>query len=106
MESADFWNSQSQAQKTVQQLKAIKAQVEPLKAVVAEFEDAKAAYEMAREGGDKEFLKEADEKLFALYGKPEEGVEGRMDKIEMQSLLSGKHDHRACFLTIQAGAGG
>jgi peptide chain release factor 2 len=29
-----------------------------------------------------------------------------MDKVELQSLLSGKHDHRNCFLTISAGAGG
>ena len=107
MEQADFWNNQKQAQSTVQQLKALKAQIEPLKKVIADFDDAKVAFEMSREGGgDKALLKEADEQLFSLYGKPDEGVEGRMDKIEMQSLLSGKHDHRNCFLTIQAGAGG
>jgi peptide chain release factor 2 len=29
-----------------------------------------------------------------------------MDKVEMQSLLSGKHDHRNCYFTIHAGDGG
>jgi peptide chain release factor 2 len=111
MEDADFWNNQKQAQGVVQELKGLKAKFEPLKAVIADFEDAKVAYEMAKEmGGDKDLLKEADDKLYALYGTPDSkdaaGVTGRMDKIELQSLLSGKHDHRNAFLTIQAGAGG
>src|SRR5262245_7781080 len=53
---------------------------------------------MAKEAGDKDLLKEADEQLFALQGK--------MAKVELQSLLSGRHDHRNCFLTISAGVGG
>jgi peptide chain release factor 2 len=80
------------------QFKAVKAQVEPLRDVVGRFDDAKLAYEMSREAGDKDLLKEADEQLFALQGK--------MAKVELQSLLSGRHDHRNCFLTISAGVGG
>ncbi len=106
MEGADFWNNQTQAQKVVQELKLLKTQFDPLKAAVAAFADAKTAYEMAKEVGDQDLLKEADEQLYALYGDPDEGVAGAMDKIELQSLLSGKHDHRHCFLTISAGAGG
>lgn len=106
MEGADFWNNQSQAQKIVQELKTLKAQLDPLKAVIADFEDAKIAYEMAKESNDKDLLAEADEKLFSIYGDSEKGVQGRMDKVELQSLLAGKHDHRNCFLTLQAGPGG
>jgi peptide chain release factor 2 len=106
MEGADFWNNQSQAQKIVQELKGLKAQVDPLKSVIADFEDAKLAYEMAKAEGDKDLLAEADAKLYDIHGDPDAGVSGRMDKIELQSLLSGKHDHRNCYLTIQAGAGG
>lgn len=98
MGAADFWDHPEAARKTVAQLKAVKAQIEPLKGVIAYFEDAKAAYEMAREASDKELLAEADEQLFKL--RP------RMEKVELQSLLSGKHDHRNCFLTISAGDGG
>jgi peptide chain release factor 2 len=110
MGSATFWDRPSDAQKTVSQLKSLKARFDPLRAVVSDFEDAKLAYEMARETGDKDLLAEADEKLFALAGKDEGPgkpvVQGRMEKVELQSLLSGKHDFRNCFLTIQAGAGG
>lgn len=98
MAEADFWNSQEKAKKVVAQVKGLKAQVEPLRKVMATFEDAKTAYEMSREVGDKDLLAEADRQLFEL--------QARMAKVELQSLLSGKHDHRNCFLTISAGVGG
>ena len=98
MGAADFWDNQDKAQATVGQLKLTKAQIEPLRAVVELFEDAQVAYEMAKEAGDKELLAEADESLYKL--------QGMMDRVELQSLLSGKHDHRNCYLTISAGDGG
>lgn len=66
--------------------------------MITRFEDAKLAYQMSRESGDRDLLAEADEQLYQL--------QGLMAKVEMQSLLSGKHDHRNCFLTISAGVGG
>ena len=98
MNAADFWDDQEAAQKVIGQLKVIKAQVGPLEQVVEDFENAKLAYEMSREEGDNDLLAEADEQLAGLLD--------RMDKIELQSLLSGKHDHRDCFFTISAGDGG
>ncbi len=98
MGAPDFWDNQDKAREVVDELKLIKAQVEPLRKVIEDFEDAKVAYEMARESGDEELLVEADESLHDLVR--------RMDKVELQSLLSGKHDHRNCFLTISAGDGG
>lgn len=98
MAGAGFWDSQDRAKKVVAQAKAFKAQTEPIKDASARLEDAKVAYQMAREGGDKDLLAEADEALFKL--------QGRMKKIELQSLLSGRHDHRNAFLTITAGVGG
>lgn len=93
-----FWDSQEQAQAVVARLKVVKAQIEPIKEVTATFEDAKVAFEMAKEDGDDELLVEADNALFALCHK--------MDRVERQSLLSGKHDHGNCYLTINAGDGG
>jgi peptide chain release factor 2 len=98
MGQTDFWDDPDTAKTVVNELKLIKAQVAPLGKVIEAFEDAKVAYEMAREGEDKELLAEADESLF--------GLEGQMEKVELQSLLSGKHDHRNCYLTIHAGDGG
>lgn len=98
MAGEGFWNNQDAARKLVSRIKSFKAQTEPLAAVVKDFEDAKVAYEMSKEAGDKDLLAEADESLFKLVG--------RMEKVERQSLLSGPHDHRNCFLTISAGVGG
>src|ERR1043165_214028 len=69
MGESDFWNSQERAKKIVAELKSLKAQVEPLRDVVARFEDAKVGYQMSREAGDKDLLKEADEQLFQLQAK-------------------------------------
>ncbi len=93
-----FWDNQDKAKQVVARLKTVKAQTEPLTAVISDFEDAKVAFEMAKEEGDDELLVEADEQLHDLVA--------RMEKVELQSLLSGKHDHRNCFMTISAGDGG
>jgi len=98
MNAADLWSNPKEAQKIIESMKVVRAQIEPLESAMKSFEDAKLGYEMAREAGDKELLAEADEQLFQL--------QESMDKIEAQSLLSGKHDHRNAFVTIQAGAGG
>jgi peptide chain release factor 2 len=98
MGATDFWDSQEKAKAIVGELKIAKAQTEPLSQVMADFEDAKVAYEMSREAGDDELLLEADTALAEIMR--------RMDKIEVQSLLGGKHDHRDCYFSISAGDGG
>ena len=79
-------------------MKVAKSQVEPLTKMIDGFEEAMLAYEMAKEAGDNELLVEADELLF--------GLEKAMGKVELLSLLSGKHDHRNCYFNISAGDGG
>lgn len=99
MGSEGFWNNQDRAKKVVSSVKTLKAQIDPLTNLTKDFEDAKVAYEMSREGGgDKDLLAEADQQLFELVT--------RMEKVELRSLLSGEHDTRNCFLTINAGVGG
>ena len=56
MASEGFWDNQDRAKKTVAYIKSLKAQTDPLTGVMKDFEDAKVAYEMSREAGDKDFL--------------------------------------------------
>ena len=98
MGAADLWNDAKNAQKVINELKVLRAQVEPLEGVIKDFEDAQVGYQMSKEAGDADLLSEVDETLFRL--------QSRMAKVELQSLLSGKHDYRNCFVTLQAGAGG
>jgi peptide chain release factor 2 len=98
MASETFWNSQDKARRIVSEVKSLKAMTEPLAGLMKDFEDAQAAYGMYKESGDQEMLAEADRILF--------GLQARMAKVELQSLLSDKNDIRNCFLTISAGVGG
>ena len=98
MNGASFWDDQESAQKTIGRFKLLKAQTDGLEGVITDFEDAKVAYELAKEADDGDLLTEADEQLH--------GITHRMERVELQSLLSGKHDHRDCFVSIQSGDGG
>ncbi len=98
MGSEGFWNSQEKAKKVVSEKKALSAMIDPLTKLIKDFDEARLAYDMARESSDKDLLAEADEALFTLLP--------RMEKVELQSLLAGKHDAKNCFLTISAGVGG
>lgn len=98
MNAPDFWDRPEEAQKLLSRMKQIKAQVDPLKNAQESFEEAKLAYEMSKEAGDRDLLEEADEALHE--------VEQQMGRVELLTLLSGKHDHRNCYVTISAGDGG
>ena len=98
MSSDVFWNAPERARKVVASVRTLKSQVDALTGVVKDFADARLAYEMSKETGDKDFLVEADEQLFGLIG--------RMEQVELRSLLAGAHDAKNCFLTISAGVGG
>jgi len=98
MNGAEFWGAPEKARKVIDEFKLIKAQTEDLERAIAQFEEATVGYELAKEAGDKDLLAEADETLFQLVH--------LMEKVELQSLLGGAHDHRNCFVAIQAGDGG
>jgi peptide chain release factor 2 len=98
MNADGFWNDQEAAQKVIASFKLVKAQIEPLEEMIEKLEEAKVGLELAKEADDRELLEEADEQLFQ--------VDQGMEKVELQSLLSGPHDHRNCFVAIQAGDGG
>ncbi|MGP1271994.1 MAG: peptide chain release factor 2 [Phycisphaerales bacterium] len=98
MNAPGFWDDQSRAQKVLAEMKLLKAQTAPIKGAMDALEDASITLELAKDEGDAEMLADADQKLFELTQ--------RMDKVELQSLLGGKHDHRNCFVTISAGDGG
>ena len=92
MGDAEFWNDQDSARLVINKYKLLKAQTEELTGVLSTLDDAQVGFELSQEESDKELLVEVDQQLFDL--------ENRMHRVELQSLLSGKHDHRNCFLSI------
>ncbi|HIA72414.1 MAG TPA: peptide chain release factor 2 [Phycisphaerales bacterium] len=98
MNVAGFWDTQSAAQKVIDEYKVLKAQTGDLEEVITDFEDSLVGYELAKEADDADLLAEVDEQLFTM--------QKRMNKVETQSLLNGKHDYRNCFVSIQSRDGG
>ncbi len=98
MNAPDFWDDQASAQKTVAELKTVKAQIEPVSQLESAIEDLEVLFELAEEEGDDDARAEVDQQLDTL--------EKQMDRVELQSLLSGKNDHRHCYFSIFAGDGG
>ena len=93
-----FWDNPEAAKSVVTELKIIKAVTEPIEAIFRGLDDTRALMQLAEEAGDQESMEEADRMLVDLEKKGE--------KVELQTLLDGKNDHRNAFFTIQSGAGG
>ena len=98
MNAADFWDNQDTANAVIDELKTIKAQIDPLQAAAETIEEAQLLWDMAVEAGDDDSKKEVDEQL--------DGIGETLDRLETAALLSGKYDSRNAYLTIQSGAGG
>jgi peptide chain release factor 2 len=98
MEKPGFWDNQEEAQRTVQSMKGLRAQVEPVQDLLARIEDAAVLVELAAEQDDESARNEVRCEL--------QDIQTRTDQVELLTLLSGPNDQRPCFLSIQAGAGG
>ena len=66
MNAAGFWDSQTAAQKVIDQYKVLKAQTIDLEEVIADFEDTVVGYELAKEDSDADLLAEVDGQLYKM----------------------------------------
>ena len=94
----EFWNDQENAQKQMQLLDEVKAQLKQLISWDQIVEDAKASIELSEIEPDDEMLVEAQEGLNQLRAE--------LDRWELERLLSGSYDKEGAVLSINAGAGG
>lgn len=92
-----FWDS-PESQETIARLKSLKSVVEPLESLNRRLEDLGVLYQLADEEKDAAARAEADQERAALA----EDVE----RVSLMALMSGPHDERDCYFSIQAGAGG
>ncbi|MCA8911155.1 MAG: peptide chain release factor 2 [Planctomycetes bacterium] len=98
MNAEGFWDNQESAQKTVGNMKRVKAQVDPIRKLLAKFDDIQAMLDLANEAEDEATFVEAEKELSA--------AEQVYDKIETQALLNEPGDEGNCYLSVQAGTGG
>ena len=94
----DFWDDQSKAQDTLQELSDYKASLSQLTTWQASLDDTLAILELLQEGQDDTLFQEAQTTASRLSQE--------LDQWELQQLLSGPYDKKGAVLTLNAGAGG
>ncbi|MBD1825564.1 peptide chain release factor 2 [Cyanobacteria bacterium FACHB-DQ100] len=94
----DFWDDQTNAQSTLQELNEYKSHLEQFDRWKSDLEDAEATIELLELESDQSLLEEAEAKTDQL--------KRDLDQWELQQMLSGTYDTKGAVLTINAGAGG
>ena len=98
MAAAGFWDDQESAQAVLQQMKGMKAWVDPYDKLAARVQGALELDEMLTSEPDKEMSAEVDREVTALAGE--------IEAFELRSLLRGPDDYRDAQVEISSGAGG
>ncbi len=97
MSEPKFWDDAQSCAKTIQELKNLKAAVEPFDELVAKFRDTE---ELIR------LLKEEDKELETQIAREIDSLLNDLEKLEFKTLLADKLDINNAILSINAGAGG
>jgi peptide chain release factor 2 len=95
-----FWGDQERAQQTLRKLNDLKQSVEPWEQVESEISDNLELAQMLRDEGA-----EDGEDAQQLIGQTDD-LERRLEKLEIQAILTDEADKLPCFLQIHCGAGG
>lgn len=96
--SSDFWNDQENTTKVLQEIKSLKDKVSSYQEIVKALEDVNVLIELAEE--------ENDETLVPEVKHTAKEISKKVEKLEIENLLSGKHDNSNAIITIHPGAGG
>ena len=97
-----FWEDQTRAREIIDQANRERAVLKPFEEITFLIEDAILLLEM---GGEEEDSSQREEVL----GEADAGLKRAQtgfEKLELQSLLSGRFDANGAYLTLHAGAGG
>ncbi|WP_133164045.1 peptide chain release factor 2 [Cuspidothrix issatschenkoi] len=94
----EFWDDQTQAQNTLQELNDLKSHLDQYYQWHTHLDDTRAVVELLELETDTALLQEAESTITKLNHD--------LDQWELQQLLSGTYDDKGAVLTINAGAGG
>ena len=93
-----FWDDMEKSQKILQKTKQLKDKVERYNKLKSSWEDTLTLVELADEENDESMLSEIKSAV--------ETVEAELEKITLETLLSGQYDKNNAIMTFHAGAGG
>ena len=98
MEEPGFWDNAERSAKLVQEAKNLKDTVELYHGLEQRYEDIQVMIEMGNEENDASVIPDVEEMLAEL--------EHNLEKLRMETLLSGEYDRYNAILRLNAGAGG
>ncbi len=93
-----FWNDVANSNKVLQKLSGLKNKVKKYDDLVSDYDDTLTLIEMSNEEEDESMLDECTESV--------ERVKTEIEKLTLETLLSGQYDNNNAILTFHAGAGG
>ena len=94
----DFWSDSRRASQLTKERDGLNSIIFAYDEIARAMADVKATLDLAREGEAGSLIEEAQNLLNA--------VEGSIDSLEFQRMLSGPHDRSSAIMFINAGAGG
>lgn len=98
MGSPDFWNDKKRAQKVINQVNSLRAEVTPWEVLKKKEEELSELLQLADE--------EKEESLLADIREGKENLNKGLEELELRGLLGDKYDRCNAILTLHAGAGG
>ncbi len=93
-----FWDDVENSQKVFQQTKQLKDKVERYDRLKGSWEDALVLVDLANEENDESMLPEVKKTV--------DEISAELDKMTLETLLSGPYDKNNAIITLHAGAGG
>ncbi len=97
MQQPGFWDDQDAARRVAQDVAALRARIDELNGLDREVRDLRELVDLTAA---------ADPAILADVERELETVAGRLDRVELATLLSGEHDASNAILSVHAGAGG
>ncbi|MBP1992656.1 peptide chain release factor 2 [Paenibacillus eucommiae] len=98
MAAPDFWDDNEKAQKTIEELNAIKSVVEQFRELSEAYEDLEVMAQLVEEEADESLILEITSGISSLIKK--------LETFELQLLLSQPYDRLNAILELHPGAGG
>ncbi len=98
MNQNSFWNDREKAESVIKESNHLKVWLEPYNEAKKKTDDVKSLLVDVLEKDDPEFYQDLIKELSS--------IEEAVSALEVRKMLSGEMDNCACFLSINAGAGG
>lgn len=94
----EFWTDMEKSAKVLQEIKALKDKIDGIEKTKNLIDDTNVLIELGNEANDESVIPEIKQNV--------KTVSKNIDKMEIENLLSGKHDKDNAIITIHPGAGG